>query len=283
MFSLENLILGVIISTPIAIFALKKKHLTKGGVIVAFVIGTLIIALGGKTWFILIATFLLSSSLITKYKANLKEAFNEKFQKGGTRDGMQVLANGLVPAIFAVIEGFVGLDIFFFAYIGAVATVTADTWATEIGVLNKTPPRLITTLKAVEPGTSGGVSKLGTLATILAGTTIGITAIAFRSIAFLMTGAHISLLYMSSFLIVSILAGLVGSFTDSLLGATIQGIYYCDYCKKETEKKIHSCGHKTRKIRGYTWLDNDMVNLISALVGAFFSMCLYFYILFPLF
>ena len=35
MFSLENLILGVIISTPIAIFALKKKHLTKGGVIVA--------------------------------------------------------------------------------------------------------------------------------------------------------------------------------------------------------------------------------------------------------
>jgi len=283
LFSLENLILGVIISTPIAIFALKKKHLTKGGVIVAFMIGTLIIAFGGKTWFVLIATFLLSSSLITKYKANLKEAFNEKFQKGGTRDGMQVLANGLVPAIFAVIEGFVGLDLFFFAYIGAVATVTADTWATEIGVLNKTPPRLITTLKVVEPGTSGGVSKLGTLATILAGATIGITAIMFRSIAFLMTGAHISLLYMSSFLIVSILAGLVGSFTDSLLGATVQGIYYCDYCNKETEKKIHSCGHKTRKIRGYTWLDNDMVNLISALVGAFFSMGLYFYILFPLF
>lgn len=273
----------MIISTPIAVFALKKKHLTKGGVAVAFVIGTLIIAFGGKTWFVLIATFLLSSSLITKYKANLKEAFNEKFQKGGTRDGMQVLANGLVPTIFAVIEGFIGLDLFFFAYIGAVATVTADTWATEIGVLNKTPPRLITTFKEVEPGTSGGVSRLGTLATILAGATIGITAIVFRSIAFLMSGIQPNLIYIGSFLIVGVLSGLIGSFTDSLLGATIQGIYYCDHCKKETEKKIHDCGYKTRKLRGYTWLDNDVVNLISAFVGAFFSIALYLYILLPLF
>ena len=273
----------MIISAPIAVFALKKKHLTKGGVFVAFVIGTLIIAFGGKTWFVLIATFLLSSSLITKYKANLKEAFNEKFQKGGTRDGMQVLANGLVPTIFAIIEGFVGLDLLFFAYIGAVATVTADTWATEIGVLNKTPPRLITSLKKVEPGTSGGVSSLGTMATILAGATIGITAIIFRSIALLITGSQPSLFYFLSFLIVGILSGLIGSFTDSLLGATVQGIYYCEYCKKETEKKIHGCGHKTKKIRGYAWLDNDVVNLISAFVGAIFSMILYLYLLLPLF
>ena len=275
LFSLANLILGVIISAPIAVFALKKKHLTRGGVAVAFIVGTLIIAFGGKTWFALILTFLLSSSLITKYKANLKETFNEKFQKGGTRDGMQVLANGLIPAILALIEGFMGLDLLFFAYIGAVATVTADTWATEIGVLNKTPPRLITTFKKVEPGTSGGISKLGTIATLLAGAIIGITAVIFRYTALFVSGSQLNLFYIESFLITGILAGLVGSLTDSLLGATVQGIYYCEYCKKETEKKVHGCGHKTTKIRGYTWLDNDVVNLISALVGALFSVFLY--------
>ena len=279
---MENLVLGVLISTPIALFALKKKHLTKDGVIVAFVIGTLIIAFGGKTWFALIVMFLLSSSLITKYKATLKETFNEKFQKGGTRDGMQVLANGLIPAIFALIEGFLGMDMFFFAYIGAVATVTADTWATEIGVLNKSPPRLITTLKKVEPGTSGGVSKLGTLAVILAGITIGVTAIIFRSIALVFSGTFINIFYIEAFLIIGVLSALVGAFTDSLLGATVQGIYYCDHCQKETEKKIHSCGHKTRKIRGYTWLDNDVVNLISAIVGALFAMGVYLYLIVPL-
>ena len=280
LFSLENLILGIIISTPIAVFALKREHLTRDGILVAFIVGTLIIAFGGKTWFIIILTFLLSSSLVTRYKASRKKMFNEKFQKGGTRDGMQVLANGLIPTIIALMEGFIGLDLLFFAYIGAVATVTADTWATEIGVLNKTPPRLVTTLKKVEPGTSGGVSKLGTIAIILAGSIIGMTAIISRSVALFVNGSHLSLFYIESFLITGILAGLVGAFTDSLLGATVQGIYYCEHCKKETEKKVHDCGHKTVKIRGYTWIDNDVVNLVSALVGALVSVILYYFYLF---
>jgi uncharacterized membrane protein len=64
------------------------------------------------------------------------------------------------------------------------------------------------------------------------------------------------------------MAGVVGSAVDSLLGATIQGIYLCDVCAKETEAPIHRCGQPTRHLRGWIWLDNDVVNFLASGVGA---------------
>jgi uncharacterized membrane protein len=64
------------------------------------------------------------------------------------------------------------------------------------------------------------------------------------------------------------LAGLIGSLADSLLGATIQAIYRCPSCNKETERyPVHTCGSQTQLVRGYSWLDNDWVNTACALVG----------------
>jgi hypothetical protein len=62
--------------------------------------------------------------------------------------------------------------------------------------------------------------------------------------------------------------GLAGSLFDSLLGATVQTIYYCDGCGKETERRVHRCGQATRRLRGWPWLDNDGVNFVASLVGA---------------
>ena len=56
------------------------------------------------------------------------------------------------------------------------AAVNADTWATELGVLSRTPPRLITSGKVVERGTSGGVSLAGTLAALGGAAVIGLAA-----------------------------------------------------------------------------------------------------------
>jgi uncharacterized membrane protein len=141
------------------------------------------------------------------------------------------------------------------------ASVNADTWATEIGVLSRKLPRRITDGAIVDKGTSGGVTVLGTFAA-LAG-----------SIVIVLIGCLSGVVRLSAleFGVIS-LAGVFGSMVDSLLGATLQSIYYCPQCKKETERHpLHSCGNTTHHLRGWVWLNNDWVNLISSACGLIFA------------
>jgi uncharacterized membrane protein len=63
--------------------------------------------------------------------------------------------------------------------------------------------------------------------------------------------------------------GLAGSLFDSLLGATVQAMYFCPACQKETERHpAHSCGARTERIRGWSWLGNDAVNFAATAFGA---------------
>jgi uncharacterized protein (TIGR00297 family) len=147
-------------------------------------------------------------------------------------------------------------------FAAALAAVNADTWATELGVLNPTPPRMITNLgKRVEKGTSGGVSFFGTLASLLGAFIIALPAAVFAD--------NWSLLLLISF------AGLAGSLFDSLLGATVQAMYYCPTDQKETEKHpLHTCGTQTIHIRGWKWLDNDWVNFACGAFGVVVALLL---------
>jgi uncharacterized membrane protein len=161
---------------------------------------------------------------------------------------MLVLAHAFLPAA----------DWPWIAYAGAMAAVNADTWATELGVLSAAPPRLITNGRIVEKGTSGGISLAGYLAASGgAGLIAGLAWLFAPGIsgAALVEGVF--------------LGGLAGSTFDSLLGATVQAIYYCPACKKETERHpAHGCGTETVLVRGWEWLDNDAVNFLSSLFGA---------------
>ena len=62
---------------------------------------------------------------------------------------------------------------------------------------------------------------------------------------------------------------------DSILGATMQAMYYCPACEKETERRIHNCGTWTRPMRGFTWLNNDVVNFIATLFGGLLAMAIH--------
>jgi uncharacterized protein (TIGR00297 family) len=264
--NIPRILSGLLLSGLIGWVGYRKESLSAGGVLGAIIVGTLIFGLGGWGWGLVLIAFFASSSFLSHYRQMDKEDLAEKFAKGHRRDLGQALANGGWGAVLAVFYAFSPSSLLWAAFVGAMAAVNADTWATELGVLNPVPPRLITTGQRVPVGTSGGVSALGTLAALGGGLFIGAVALALEWIAALWQRA--SLPWMDLWLIpVAIVGGLVGSFFDSLLGATAQAIYYCDACQKETERTVHHCGARTRQIRGWRWLDNDLVNLISSAVG----------------
>jgi uncharacterized protein (TIGR00297 family) len=262
---LIQLAVGIVLSGLVAGLAYWRGSLTKSGGLGAILVGTLIFGFGGWAWGVLLIVFFVSSSLLSHYKAGEKSGLAEKFDKGSQRDFGQALANGGIAALAAVLSLALPMPLMLAAFSGALATVNADTWATELGVLSKRPPRLITTGKPVEYGTSGGISVLGTLATLGGGLLIGLAAALLIAVNDRFAGRDFAALPLIP---VALLAGLAGSLFDSLLGATVQSIYYCPTCQKETEKKLHTCGTPTNRLRGWPWLDNDLVNLVSSLVGA---------------
>lgn len=260
---INQLIPAFLLSSSIASLAFWRGSLSKSGVAGALFVGTLTFGFGGWFWGLLLGIFFISSSLLSHFKETEKREAAEKFEKGHRRDFGQAMANGGTGALIALMNVLIPSPAWFFMFTGAMATVTADTWATELGTLSKSPPRLITTGEVVEVGTSGGVSPLGTAVSTLAGLIIGLAAALLSKKSICKLG------------IIGALSGLAGSLFDSLLGATIQQIFYCDTCKKDTERKIHKCGTETRQIRGYSWLNNDMVNLFASLAGGIVAVSLW--------
>jgi uncharacterized protein (TIGR00297 family) len=176
-----------------------------------------------------------------------------------------VLANGGVAGSFVVMHSvfpdaawpWVGFE-------GALAAANADTWATELGVLSRSAPKLITTGQPVEQGTSGGVTALGSLASLSGAAVIALLSVLFWQGSFTAPPSDTP-----AWVVWITLAGMAGSLFDSFLGATLQAIYYCPTCQKETERSpMHTCGTPTRLARGWKWLDNDWVNALCTLMGA---------------
>jgi uncharacterized membrane protein len=70
-------------------------------------------------------------------------------------------------------------------------------------------------------------------------------------------------------------SGLIGSITDSLIGGSIQGQYQCEICQKITERENHCGRNSTKLVRGYEWVNNDLVNFTASAVGAIAMMLLF--------
>jgi uncharacterized protein (TIGR00297 family) len=254
-----QLFIGIPLAILIALLAWRAGSLSVSGAWAAVWTGGLIFGLGGLPWAALLLTFFISSSALSRAFSRRKAILAEKFSKGSRRDWGQVLANGGLGALLAI--GYLiapNTEWLWLAFAGAMAAVNADTWSTELGVLSPIPPRLITTGRKVEQGTSGGITLIGTLAALGGAVLIGIIAIIFTSIS--------GWLYRLGIIII---AGLVGSLFDSVLGASVQAIYWCPTCNKETERHpTHTCGSQTSQVRGWSWFNNDVVNFACSLMGA---------------
>jgi uncharacterized protein (TIGR00297 family) len=255
MISAASLAAGFAVAIVIAGAAYRFGSLTRSGALAAAVVGGVTFGAGGPLAGLLLILFFVSSSALSRVNPGPKRDAAAHFEKGGRRDQGQVLANGAVAAALAVGYGLTSEPAMMAGLAGALAAANADTWATEIGVLSARRPWLLTSGRVVEPGTSGAVSAAGLLA-----------AVAGAGLIALAAGLGTGSLHAAAAVLVG---GFLGAMADSLLGATVQAIYHCPVCDKETERHpLHLCGAATTRIRGWAWLRNDEVNLAASAVGA---------------
>lgn len=264
-----RLVLGLAFSSIIGLLAYRRRSLTKGGAAGAIATGTTIFGLGGWSWGLSMIYFFGSSTLLSHFREKEKiHTVADKFSKGSQRDLAQVAANGGLASLLAALAGSTHAkswqQTLQAGFTGALATATADTWATELGVLSPHKPRLLTTGQTVEPGTSGGITPLGSTASALGALTLGL-------IFWILQGCRKSLLTLP---IISLLSGMAGSLCDSFLGATVQAMYFCPNCQSETESRVHACGTHTQHVRGLSWCNNDAVNFFATLAGSFTAIVL---------
>jgi uncharacterized protein (TIGR00297 family) len=242
----------------VAGLGLWRRALSADGALAAALVGASTYGFGGLPASLSLIAFFVTGSALSRRATVPGEV---EAAKGHRRDAVQVLANGGIAAA-ALAAWAAGWKPGRAAALGALAAAAADTWASEIGVRSKTPPRSIVTGQRVAPGASGGVTPLGWAAASGGALLVGAIWTASGRLR-------------PSWLALALLAGLAGSLADSVAGATIQAAYRCDACGAPAESPDVHCGQPRRLVRGRAWITNDVVNVVGTLagglVGAIFS------------
>ncbi len=243
---MEILALAAGIVATLGAYALRL--FTAGGALTAVAVGVVVLLGGG--WgltFTLVGAFA-STAILTAYRRG--EKVQPEHKRG--RTAAQIMANGVVPAGMALLSGILRASWPISAAAGAIAASTADTWATELGLLSRRPPRLITTGEIVERGRSGGVTVVGAVAAVGGAAAVGLLGAR-------LTGADVRVVSG---------AALLGQVVDTLLGATVQARYQCSACGRTGETVLCSCGTRRPRMSGLPWMTNEAVNLIAAAAAA---------------
>jgi uncharacterized protein (TIGR00297 family) len=173
------------------------RPLDKEGLILAFVMGIIITVFGGFVYLALMLAFFALALIVTGYEHGLKREMGIYEHERGWEN---VLSNGLLPTILAFLSPTIGP----LPFIGCLAAVMADKFASEVGVLGGEPINLAN-LKAAKPGVSGAVTIMGTIASLTGAIAIGFVAMYLFDI-----NATIALILG--------FGGLLGSIVDSAFG-----------------------------------------------------------------
>lgn len=255
----KDILLGAALSLLMIMPAWGLRLLTLPAALLAVLTGTGIYFAGGFPMFGALGAFFLSSSLIGLVGRDSKRPVAESVhQRHGARKLVQVLANGGLPLLFALLYRLTRTEPFALAFTVNLAAANADTWASELGMLSKTPPRSLLTGKPVQRGVSGGFTLLGLLGSALGALVVTLAGL-FHQPAFGMA------LSQAAWAGIVFLGGVAGSLIDSLLGDSVQAKYLHPHSGALTEQPIIG-GVNTQLINGMRCINNDAVNFISAAV-----------------
>jgi len=240
MIDLGSLAVVLVLCAMLSILSYRFELLTMSGSVASFVVGGIIGSLGSIGWLITLIAFTFLGFFVTKFRFQLKERMGLQEGRKGERTYRNVLANGLVPAVVAIVAFALGEQnsaLAGIAFIASVSVAASDTAASELGVLSSRT-YLITTFRRVPPGTDGGISAFGTACCVLGA--------AVASLVGWVIIMPVSVL--DPFLLVPVAAGVAGCMIDSVIGATLER-------------------------RG--WVDKLGNNILSMAVGTILAVALY--------
>ena len=246
-------ILPLIFTIPIVSFVYSKKALTTHGIIAALMLDIISSISFGNIGFVILVVFFGGSLIADRFK---KDTNNHREE----RTVIQVLANGSLGIVFSIANMIYPSKIWLVAFTAVFAEALADTAASGVGSRSTVVYDLFRG-RRVEPGTSGGMSILGTASALISSIIVSIIA---------MTSNEIGI----KEAIVIALSGFFGAIFDSLLGSLLQIKYKCTVCSKIVETKEH-CNHAATKFRGISFVNNDFVNLFSTLFATIMAGVLY--------
>jgi uncharacterized protein (TIGR00297 family) len=224
---------ALVLNAVLISLAQRLPLLTRSGWIHAGVLGTLLWGtLGWRGWLAVVA-YLFLGSLVTRlgYRRKLSSGLAEA--RGGRRGPENIWGSALVGTLLALPAPAASPPVQGLLLLGFAASFTAklaDTFGSEIGKRWGRHTVLITSLRAVAPGTEGAISLEGTAASLAGSVLMALVMVALG----LISGWRAGLLVIT--------VGLLATLLESLIGATLQ--------------------HR------WLWLSNELVNGLQTLLAA---------------
>ncbi len=228
----------VFFSVLVILYAYQKGKIDYSAVIASGLVGLIALLTVGAEWIYLILAFFVLGNLVTRYRYAVKEGYGVAEK---VRSYRNVFGNGGAAMVFAVlykVSG--GNNVFLLGYIGAMASAAADTFATEIGEVHGSIPRMVTNFKKAAIGTNGAISLAGCFAALAGAAMISVIPL-FFDLGF----------NRLTFFVFGTISGLFGCYVDSIVGATLEG--------------------------RSKFLDNHMTNFLGTLAGGTCALVLYLF------
>lgn len=245
----QEIALGIVLAGSIAVAVYRLRWFTGAGAAAGGALGAFVVLAGGWAWALPMGVFAVSGSLLSRLPEPARET---AASASAPRTVYQVLANGGVASIALIAALYTDPALAYAVFAGAMATATADTWATEIGTrYGRGRAWSLATRQWTEAGASGAVTGIGTAAGAL-----GAGVVSGLGVAFGMLGPGAALWVL--------LSGVLGSLVDSGLGAWAQAQY-----THPGSARLHdtAAAPNDTPARGWRRLTNSGVNALATLSG----------------
>ncbi|MBB2148905.1 DUF92 domain-containing protein [Pedobacter gandavensis] len=197
----------LILLMVVMVVCVKIGKLTRYAALTAAVLGFLVASAAGLKGISLLGVFFVLSVLATSHKKAVKRLINKDSGEKQGRDAWQVLANGGVAGLTAILSLLnpAHQDLYLLMMAASLASALADTLSSELGMVYGKRFYNIITFKREANGLDGVISLEGSIIGAIGAGIIALIYAGFGQLA-----------------LIVIIAGIIGNLTDSLLGGLLE-------------------------------------------------------------